>query len=297
MNIRFKAWLQILRPANIITAIADSWAGMIIASSTAPMLHFNGINGLALSLSSACLYGGGVVLNDAFDLETDKLERPERPIPKGLIAPGMAFFVAFALLISGILLAWANSRQSAILALVLSGVIVLYDSLAKKNKWTGPFVMGTCRSLNLLLGISLIPSALEPMAVFGVFPLLYIAAITAVSRGEVHGGRKTAQLLAFFLYATVIMGVFGYGFYYKTIGIEQVGIFLALFSGFVVTPLYDAWQSPSPANIRNAVKRGVIGIIALDACYASLFTGWLSACIILLLMPIAIWVGKKLAVT
>jgi hypothetical protein len=135
------------------------------------------------------------------------------------------------------------------------------------------------------------------MLIFAIFPLLYIAAITAVSRGEVHGGRRSAQVLAFILYSVVIMGVFGLGLQLNTIGVEQVGFFLALFSGYVITPLYDAWKTPGPDNIRKAVKAGVIGIIALDASYAALFTGWFFACIILLLMPLAIWVGKKMAVT
>jgi 4-hydroxybenzoate polyprenyltransferase len=70
-----RACLQLLRPANVTTALADVLAGFAIA----------GLGNRAalpwLLLATAALYAGGIVLNDVFDREIDKLERPDRPIP------------------------------------------------------------------------------------------------------------------------------------------------------------------------------------------------------------------------
>src|SRR4051794_10139688 len=74
-----RAYLALLRPANVVTALADVLAGAAVAgepwSASLPWL-------LA---STACLYAGGVVLNDVADRTIDAAERPERPIPSGAV--------------------------------------------------------------------------------------------------------------------------------------------------------------------------------------------------------------------
>jgi len=86
-----RAYLQLMRPANIVTAIADILAGA--AASGAILLIISGetdgendsylINLLWLVAATIGLYGGGVVFNDVFDAKLDQEERPERPIPRG----------------------------------------------------------------------------------------------------------------------------------------------------------------------------------------------------------------------
>ena len=67
----FHYWV-LMRPANIVTAIADILDGIAIAG-----LAFDQITDAALPrvllliLTTIGLYGGGVVLNDFFDRETD----------------------------------------------------------------------------------------------------------------------------------------------------------------------------------------------------------------------------------
>ena len=61
----------------------------------------------------------------------------------------------------------------------------------KHNK-LGPIVMGSCRALNLLLGLAAAPALLPHTGLFALLPLAYISGITLLSRGEVHGGNQTA---------------------------------------------------------------------------------------------------------
>ena len=78
---RARAWLQLLRPANVATALADVLAGAAVAGAAwppAPVVYW-------LLVATACLYAGGIVFNDYFDRTLDAIERPERPIPSGRI--------------------------------------------------------------------------------------------------------------------------------------------------------------------------------------------------------------------
>src|SRR5687768_7617173 len=173
-----------MRPANIVTAVADILAGIAISGF---FLQFpQGYSGIAwLILSTIGLYGGGVVMNDVFDAKLDAIERPERPIPKGIISKTLAAVFAIALLIAGIISAFLLSNTvSGCIALAIAIAAVIYDKLGKHHSFLGPINMGICRGLNLLLGISIIPQSLLQYWYVGLIPVVYIAAITMISRGE-----------------------------------------------------------------------------------------------------------------
>src|SRR3989475_10761474 len=79
--------LALVRPPNVFTAVADSAAGLLLARRAGPVA---GDPGLWCLAASACLYLGGIALNDYFDREVDAVERPERPIPSGAVPPAVA---------------------------------------------------------------------------------------------------------------------------------------------------------------------------------------------------------------
>src|SRR5207244_765969 len=76
--------LALLRPPNVFTAVADSAAGLLLARQGGALARDPGLWCLA---ASACLYLGGIALNDYFDRDVDARERPERPIPAGAVPP------------------------------------------------------------------------------------------------------------------------------------------------------------------------------------------------------------------
>ena len=76
----FRSYLELLRVPNIFTAMADAAMGALFVEAD---LHGGGpFIGLLIAASSL-LYAAGVVLNDVFDVELDRAERPERPLQIG----------------------------------------------------------------------------------------------------------------------------------------------------------------------------------------------------------------------
>jgi len=207
MNTTLKGYLRLMRPANLPTAMADIFAGIAIAGVVleTPWLIF-----VYLVFAATFLYAGGVVLNDVFDYKLDKVERPERPIPSGVVPLKSAAIFGTVLLGIGIILAFLVSVTSGSLALILAGAIVLYDAIAKKNGFFGPLNMGICRGLNLLLGMSVVGTILDLK--YAIIPIIYIFAITLISRGEVHGNNKKHLVLAAALYICVIVLVLKFQF-------------------------------------------------------------------------------------
>ena len=300
MNATLLGYARLARPANLPTAAADILAGAAIAGviSNPGQADFPefvpAADILYLVFASIFLYAGGVILNDVFDSKIDTVERPERPIPSGLIPLTSAAIYGGSVLGAGIVLAFLVHSLSGWVATALAISILVYDAIAKKYGFFGPLAMGACRGLNLILGMSVLGS-LEYGWMAGI-PIVYIFAITLISRGEVHGENKNHIVLAGILYASVIFAVLTVAFLYTDSVLFPL-LFLALFALMVFRPLYKAYSDNSPQNIKKAVMAGVLSLVVLDASLAVSFSTWWYGLLILALLPLSMALSKLFAVT
>lgn len=292
-KVRLWAYLQLMRPANIVTAWADILAGF--AASGAIATSFD-LNLVWLLLATTGLYGGGVVFNDVFDAELDSEERPERPIPSGRTSRSEAIWLGLILLGGGIFAAARVSLLSMAIALLVALSALLYDAVSKHNLISGPLNMGLCRGGNLLLGMSIVPSALTQRWWLALLPIVYIAAITAISQGEVRGGKRSTGIFALFCLAIVFSSIIAMGLLINY-SIWAALPFLVLLASRVLPPFVAATQNPQPEIIQSAVKAGVLSLIVLNATTAAGFAGWAYGLAILSLLPFSAILAKKLAVT
>ncbi len=296
-----RAYLQLMRPANIITAWADILAGyaasgFVIALAQVQTESSSLIPLGWLLLSTTGLYGGGVVFNDVFDAEIDAQERPERPIPSGRVSRYSGAWLGSLLLVMGVAAAAQVSWLSAILATIIALGALIYDAFSKHHSFWGPLNMGFCRGANLLLGISIVPAILEQRWFLALIPVVYIGAITAISQGEVEGGKRSTGIVAVLLVAVVISAVLTLGFIldYQVLAALP---FVVLLAARVLPPFIKGALEPSPELIRNAVKAGVLSLIVLDATVAAGFAGWPYGLIVLSLLPISFGLAQLFAVT
>lgn len=292
-----KGYLQLMRPANIVTAIADVLAGIAVSGFiTAWVFDYSHILSVfLLCVSTAGLYGGGVVFNDVFDADLDRLERPERPIPKGLISIQEAATLGIILLLTGIIAAFSVSLTSGCIAILITIAALVYNKWGKHHPFLGPPNMGVCRGLNLLLGVSILPGAIINWWHIAFVPVIYISSITMISRGEVHGGSRTTLYGASLLYALVI----GLIFYFALMNgmVLLVLVFLLPFAWMIFKPLMVAVKQPSGFNIGKAVKAGIISLIMMDAAWAAASGAFAAALIIALLLPLSFWLARLFTVT
>jgi 4-hydroxybenzoate polyprenyltransferase len=248
-----------------------------------------------LCLVTIGLYGGGIVFNDVFDAELDKVERPERPIPSGIITIKEATIFGSLLLLAGIICASVVGLTSGLLAVLITIFALTYDKWGKHHSWFGPVNMGICRGLNLLLGISIITLSLEKTWFVFFVPVIYIASITMISRGEVHGGKKNTLKIAAFFYSLVIAAILFLA--YRMEQVLPALLFLIPFAWFILKPLSTAMKEPIGKNIGKAVKAGVIALILMDAAWAAAFGAYYAAFFIALLLPVSLKLAKIFAVT
>lgn len=299
----FMAYLQLMRPANIITAIADIFAGFAASS----LLIFNHQAGLIepsqpfislawLLLATIGLYGGGIVFNDVIDANLDSKERPERPIPSGVVSQRQAATLGTGLFILGLGAAYQVSVISFILAIVICLLCFSYNAYAKSTLWLGPINMGLCRSGNLLLGASAMNEVFHTLWDLAIIPFVFITAVTTISKNETMGGNKTALWFAAILY-TLTIGITLILIKTKGLNMLYTLPFLFLFAYQVFMPLSKAIKNPSPKFNQQAVKAGVIALVILDAAITAGFTHFMYGALVMLLLPISVLLARHFTVT
>jgi 4-hydroxybenzoate polyprenyltransferase len=283
-------YLQLMRPPNVVTA----WADVLAGYAAARLPDHRTL--LWLLIATSGLYGGGVVLNDVFDAKLDALERPERPIPRGRVSVRNAALFGVTLLLIGIGAALFATPFSSVLALLIALCAILYDAWGKHRPILGPGNLGLCRGLNLLLGVSAVPDLVLERWYLALIPIVYIAAITVMSVGEVHGGTRSTGGLALGLLGIVILALL---LLTGTQAFALLSVFplLLLFMWRVFPPFWRAYQEPTPSHIRKAVKTGVLSLIILDAVIAAGYAGLLYGIIVLALLLVADQLARVFAVT
>jgi UbiA prenyltransferase family len=290
LNARVKAYLELVRPANVATALADVLAGYAVAG----LANWSALPWLLAS--TAGLYAGGVVLNDVFDRRLDRVERPERPIPSGRVAPEAAALLGGGLLGIGVLAATLATPAAGVVAGLTAGCVLLYDAWGKRRPFIGPVNMGLCRGLNLLLGMAAVPSVLIWAWPMALFPIVYIAAVTALSRGEVHGARREIAAFALISLSLVLMALMALSL--ARGGAWWAGAVLTIVLAWRVLPAFwAAYRTPGPGPIRLAIRSGVLSLVFLDAVIGASYAGPVYALLILATAVVAGSLARIFSVT
>jgi 4-hydroxybenzoate polyprenyltransferase len=285
-----RSFLELLRPANVTTALADVLAGYAVAGVGNPTaLPW-------LLVSTACLYGGGVVLNDIFDRDIDRIERPERPIPSGRVPTRSAAILGASLLGAGILSATQATGTAAIIAALIAAFVLLYDAWGKRQTVIGPVNMGTCRALNLMLGVAAVPTVLTQAWFLAIIPFVYIVAVTALSRGEVWGGTRGVAAFALVSLSFVLIALLALAAGAGPGALAAVVLTLVL--GWRILPAFwQAYRTPGAGPIRQAIKMGVLSLVLVDAVIGAAYAGPLYSLVILATAVVAGWLSRVFAVT
>ena len=298
---------RLLRIPNVFTAFADIALGILIALSMAPSASDPSFTVRAFLLLAAggCLYCAGMVLNDWFDVETDRRERGFRPLPSGKISAGFALRLGLTLLAVGFGCALGSDTvgeranyPATKLAVLLISSIVLYNGVLKSSDY-GPIAMGACRFFNVLMGLTLCDAMLPTVMRVHLAAAVgtYIMGVTLLAKNEVTdtlaekpgegAKRAVVPMLLSFLLALAVPARLPEAS--TTPLYPYLLIVLAILIG---SALAKAVTLPTAEVTQSAVRTCIFGLVGLDAVLATAFYGPAGLLILLLLVP-AILLGRK----
>lgn len=277
MRERLRAYAQLARLPALFTAWSNILAAHLIATSG--QIDWRML--LLLLGSSSALYLSGMVLNDCFDIEEDRRERPQRPLPSGQIAVGDAHRLGGGLMLTGCLLAGVAGWLQLTIAVALSVTILVYDGWLKKYA-VGSLAMGACRYLNWFLGLSQAPLTaavwLLPVPIF-----LYISALTSLSRIETSARGSiplTVCIAGMLATACSILLLYYFGILEHGWALVPAAVLLAL----LLRSLFTTYGNMTPASVQGNVKMMLLGVILLDAVLVLAVGPWWGGALILLLL-------------
>jgi len=163
-------------------------------------------------LSAFFISAAGYVINDFFDLEIDKINRPDRILPAEQISPRTAYFYSIILFILGLLFAALSKNTNCLILAFVNTILLFYYAKYFKQimilgnlvvAWAAAstFIFGAFATANLIHGI--IPA---------VFAFLYTIIREFVKdaedvEGDKNLGAKTLPVVAgvdSVIYASVI---------------------------------------------------------------------------------------------
>ncbi|MDP6114485.1 MAG: UbiA family prenyltransferase [Planctomycetota bacterium] len=253
-------YLRLIRLPNIFTSIADVWAGYFFLLPLEGDVRWGGL--LMLLFVSACLYAGGIALNDVFDLEYDRQHRPERVLPKGTIPVENAIFLILVCFVLALLAAQIVGFRSMIVCGLCLLCIVVYTKISKKAALPAAAAMGLCRFFNLYLGTTLIEGhwqdGLAPAAFLGVY-ILFVTLLSRMEDSEVKRGR-----MLFLLVLIISVPTFSALLYKDAYFVE--GLAALLWLVFVLfARAWDAYEKATPPAVGQMIRFSILCIICFDA--------------------------------
>ncbi len=283
-----RPYLELIRLPAVFTAPADVLAGVALATCFGAVVGW-GTVGL-LVLSSACVYCAGMAANDVFDAKIDAAERPGRPIPSGRVSLGQAWALVLGLQVAGLGVAALVSTRALLAVALTIAATYLYNATLKDTA-VGTWSMGLCRYANACIGLSLASDLPWVAWAAPVGTLLYVVAVTTVSRHEVDGATRAevAGPLYVLWFLPLLAGIWApAGLLPDLTGAALVVVPLVWLAG----PVRRALANPGAGSVRGAVMAGIFGIAMVNATLAASAGAWTLAAIILGLLVPGRFVGR-----
>jgi len=132
-----------------------------------------------------CAYSMSV--NDIYDKEVDRVNRPDRPIPSGRISVGQASALSLAMLVAGLACSFLSFTPLAIVtALAYAFLSWLYNARAKRTGFPGNLIVASSLAIPFIYG-----GAVSGGSIGG--SLLLMMALTAFFSGV---GREVVKSMA-----------------------------------------------------------------------------------------------------
>lgn len=151
-----RAYLQLIRYGNCLMAAFSAAIGVFIAyniiSGTAGQIPFPLLEIIDVALVVFLVTGAGNAINDYYDIEIDRINKPERPIPSGRISKSQALSFSILFFALGTLVAFFINTICGTIALFNSLLLIYYAATLKRTVLIGNLSIGYLTGSTFLFG-------------------------------------------------------------------------------------------------------------------------------------------------
>lgn len=140
-----KGALELIRPVNVAIIMAVIGAAVLLADGPAT-------SAVLAALAGGLIGGAANAINDYFDVEIDRVNRPDRPLPRGAVTPRVAVIVWLTLSAVGISLnLFLHSPAPEIAGAAVAGLFA-YSAIFKRTMLLGNLLVAGMTALAFIYG-------------------------------------------------------------------------------------------------------------------------------------------------
>ena len=275
MSDQLKGYFLLTRPLNSLIAFISIFMGGAITGTVQPLSKL-----LLACISGTLITGGANAINDVFDLDIDKVNKPGRPLPSGMVEPGSAFRYALFLFLAGVFVSlfihWAGFVIASLSALSLYA----YSWKLKRTVLWGNLTVAFITGLAFVYGGLAVGRSREAFIV-GVFSFFYHLAREIIKDTEdiegdkkdnvvtlpIQHGVKTALTVA----TVVILSLCcltPLPYIFKLFSIKYLIVVVLGVDLFLLWIVFSMWRNPETKNLgRLAFMMKLNMFVGLIAVY------------------------------
>ena len=275
---KWRGFFILSRPVNV----AISFLSILVALAICGWGTWETV--LFACLTGAFITAAANAINDFYDLEIDRINRPYRPLPSGVITPTGAFIFSIIFFSLGVTSSALLNTKTLIIAVVFAVLLYLYSSSFKRRVIIGNFTVSLATAFAFIYGgaaVGRIENAIFP-ALFAF--LLHFGREIIKDMEDVEGdkqlgaqtlpiryGLRPAQILTTILLTALIfitqipffLDIYGkWYFILVNIGVNSVLLFAII----------STWLKPLRSNFRvlSALLKADM-LVGLAAIYVGRF--------------------------
>ncbi len=139
--------ILISRPANVFIAALSIFIAILLTGTIQPIIKV-----IFACISGSMIMAGSNTLNDYFDLEIDKINKPNRPLVKGIISLNFTYRLAVIEFITGILISILIGKWAFVIVVFTSLLLILYSRYIKQLPLIGNLVVSFSSGMAFIFG-------------------------------------------------------------------------------------------------------------------------------------------------
>ena len=260
-----KGFVEILMPANCVVAGLVGILGATVALGSLPGYEKSLMIFLVVFLG--CSWGN--IINDYFDYEIDKINRPTRPLPRGALSRKAALVYGLCLALLGLLIGYMLNLWAFLFAFGAYLLMYLYAWKLKPTPFVGNLTVATLTGVTPLYGAV----AVGKIGLAGYLALCAFLVNVAreifkdiedVEGDRVHGAKtlpiiwgvkRTSKMGVLFSLATILAS-----FLPVKAGIGLGYLPIIVVDGVILFSSYEILKDPSPTTAGKVQRKLKIAI-------------------------------------
>jgi geranylgeranylglycerol-phosphate geranylgeranyltransferase len=144
---KLRGFFILSRPINVLISFLSIFIAIVICGPLNNWPHT-----ILACLTGAFLTAAANAINDVYDLEIDRINRPYRPLPSGVITPKGAIVYSTAFFLLGVLSSAFINMWTLIIALIFSVLLFVYSAKFKRQPVIGNFTVSLATAFAFLYG-------------------------------------------------------------------------------------------------------------------------------------------------